>query len=289
MYIPKNSMLNPDREGTVRRRKQKSPIRKPNSVAIVSVVLLFLLFAALVLNKNENPPTPKMYAHDLEKLWSWSDSIMAGGAASAKWTLRFDAVLGEERQLEELSDVLFSNGDGRIMTERIVTNGGDSVSGRFPEPLGQGEAKGLLSLHQTRQQGKGTGVILLLEAEVGDATEQGLQAALKQVGGFLSEWTQDWTLTMKTHGYSEKTGGAKKLERIALGRVLEQYADEGTLSVTMLSDGLLSSKGLDDDRVANLQVAEHRSTETGREELTIGVPLITGDFSSVRLNEGDAE
>ncbi|QNK59640.1 hypothetical protein [Paenibacillus sp. PAMC21692] len=291
MYVPRNSLLNRNVAEAARHGGSRSP-RNKYGVAFASAMLVLLLIAALVLQKSESKDqaaAPARYAHDLAQLWSWSDSVFVGGAKTAEWTLRFDAALSEGMSLAQLSDSVFSDADGVIKTERIVTNGGNSVSGQYTALIGESTDAARLSLHQTGQSGNGMTVILLLESGVEDSTEQGLQAALKQLGSLLAKMSDEWTLTMKTHGYSDKQEGAKTLERIARGRILEQYEDGGTRSVTMLSDALLSSKALGHNRHANLQVAEHSSTETARNELTIGVPLISGDFSSVRTTEERAD
>lgn len=290
MYIPRKSLLNLNDEKTFRTSRLRNPLKR-HGVAFASVMLVLLLLAAMMLQKTESKEqsaAPARYAHDLQQLWSWSDSVMAGGAESAEWTFRIDTVLSAGKTLDQLSDMVFTDRVGGIPSERIVTNGGLSVSGQFPVQLGGNADAARLSLHQTGQADTDNGIpaMLLLESGVGGATVQGLQAALRQLGSVLADLTEEWTLTMKTHGFTNKQEGAKTVERIAMGRVVEQYEDGGTRSVTMISDALLSSMALDRNRHANLQVAEHRSTETELNELTIGVPLITGDFSST---QGTAE
>ncbi|MHA6485484.1 hypothetical protein ACX1C1_26675 [Paenibacillus sp. strain BS8-2] len=288
MYVPRNSLLNLDGTSPKTRGRRRS-LRNKYSVVFVSAALVLLLLTALLIQRTGSPDTSEAlttrYAHDLGQLWSWSDSVMSGGATNAEWTLRYDAVLSDKVGLGDLSDAVFASTGGKIETERMVTNNGNSISGQFPGNLGTGETKAMLSLHMTEEQGAEHAVILLLESGIEGATEQGLQTALTRLGAILSDTTQKWTLTMKTHGYSDTQGAADKLERMALGKVQEQYEDGGTRSITMLSDGLLTTKALDQRRRANLQVAVHHSTEAARDELTIGVPLISGDFSSVTAVE----
>lgn len=286
MYIPRKSLLNLNDAKTAGIRRNRNLLNK-HGVAFAGVILVLLLFAALLLQKTESKEqsaAPARYAHDLEQLWSWSDSVMAGGAMSAEWTFRIDAVLSADKTFGQLSDRAFSDRADGIVSERVVTNEGRSVSGQFPIKVGGNAAPVRLSLHQTGLADNGNGIptILLLESGVNGATVQGLQAALEQLGSILADMGGEWTLAMKTHGFTDEQAGAKKVERIAMGRVLEQYEDGGTRSVTMISEALLSSMALDHYRHANLQVAEHRNTETELNELTIGVPLITGDFSSAQ-------
>ncbi|MNR38216.1 hypothetical protein D3C85_1562980 [compost metagenome] len=59
---------------------------------------------------------------------------------------------------------------------------------------------------------------------------------------------------------------------------LETYDEDGTFSATMFTGKLRHRAELDGRRNANLQVSEHDNTERDAVELTIGVPLISGDF-----------
>lgn len=61
------------------------------------------------------------------------------------------------------------------------------------------------------------------------------------------------------------------------GEVLETYRDQGTLSYSLFSEDFDAGIHSRDQRL-NLQVAVHRDSESGGLKVTVGTPIITGEY-----------
>ncbi|MDQ6423374.1 YwmB family TATA-box binding protein [Paenibacillus sp. LHD-117] len=279
MYVPRKSLLNLENDNVAKpKRKPPSPFKKKHGVAGASALLIVLLLIALLLNKSDpqnQAPDAEKDSHDLNQLWTWSHSLLAGGAEAADWMIRWDAVLQPDSSFSQLAAKLYANEKGEA-TEKFVTNEGKTIKGPFPATW-----DGSLSMHETETTDQGVAVIVLLETDQGIVSKEELLESTESIAAILAQHSSDWKITLKSYGFAKSADAAKELERITMGRVMEQYEDGGTRSVTLLTDKLLASQSLDGYRHANLQVAEHRNTENDRMEVTIGVPLITGDFSDV--------
>ncbi|MDF2834521.1 MAG: TATA-box binding protein [Paenibacillus sp.] len=278
MYIPRNSLLNLERNSAANpssRRRRHSPHRGKFSMAAAAILLVALLLAAALLQKSgpeSEPLSAKPLLQDMDQLWEWNEQLLAGGSEEADWSVRWDGILTGDQSLTGLSRELFADAEGKS-TDKQVSQGGKSIAGSYP-----GDWGGRLALHETERTAKGTAVVVLLENEDGAVSRAQLREAVQTIAAVLAQHTSEAKATIKSHGYSRMPGAGSELARIAMGRVLEQYEDGDTRSVTLSTDKLLAEQPLDKYRYANLQLSEHRNTENGRTELTIGIPLLTGEF-----------
>ncbi|GKU76077.1 hypothetical protein [Paenibacillus sp. L3-i20] len=275
MYIPENSHFNLG--GATKIGRKPSPKKKIYSLVIGFVVLVVMLITALLLSKAESEAKLANISvpYDLEQLWGWSDEVLEAGAGSAEWTLRWDVTTTSKSAFKELTANLFKEENGD-MTNKVITNGGKSIRGEVSR-LG-----GILSIHIPEEAGGVDHLLVMLEASSGDGSLQKLLASAAIIGEELALVSSYTDTSMKVHGFAKSKDAVKQLERLSLGKVVEDYEDGGTWSVTLNSSKLLSSQSLDNKRSANLQISAHDHTERKMTELTIGIPLITGDFSSTK-------
>ncbi len=280
MYIPRNSLLNLEREPSAKpnaRRRRTSPYRGKYSMAGAAILLVALLLAAALLQKSapqSEPLSAKPLLQDLDQLWDWNEQLLTGGSASADWSIRWDGILTDGQSLSGLSDELFADAEGNP-TDKQVSQGGKSIAGAYP-----GVWEGRLALHESERTTKGTAFVVLLQTAngAGAGSREQLREAARTVASVLGQHASEGKATIKSHGFSRMKDAGDELARITMGRVMEQYEDGETRSITLSTDKLLSEQPLDQYRYANLQLSEHRNTENGRTELTIGIPLLTGEF-----------
>ncbi|MBH5317560.1 hypothetical protein I6N90_06980 [Paenibacillus sp. GSMTC-2017] len=275
MYIPKNSQFNP--AGTSTTSDKPAQKKKLYSIAIAFGVLAITLIAGIMISKaeSESELAIKIVPNDLEQLWKWSDEVLVEGAGTAEWTLRWDFTTTSKTALKELTASLFQEENGDI-PNKLITNEGKTVRGEV-ERLG-----GLLSIHAPDETEQSNQLFVLLESSNATRTLQQLLSSAALIGDELIKVTSHANTSMKVHGFARSQEVVKEMERLSLGRVVEEYKDKGTWSVTLDSSSLLSSQPLGSDRYANLQVAAHEHTERKMTELTMGIPLITGDFASTK-------
>lgn len=277
MYMPENKVWKSGDEFLIKRK----PARKKRTFGIVGalILLLLLLAAALLMNKSEQDvvrSTQEKLSYDLAKLWSWSDATVAGGAKAADWHLRWDVNSDDQDAFNNIIELLFRDAKGQPIS-KTATKNGNSVQGDSPIYGG-----GLLSVHVAERTEEDVSLIVLLDlrSNSGLSLEE-LLASAEDISHHLSTVSPSYTASMKTHGFTDRSDAATEIERLAQGKVLEQYKEDGTRSVTLSSRSILSVKQLDQGKYANVQVSVHRHTERDELELTIGVPLITGEFGSV--------
>lgn len=125
-------------------------------------------------------------------------------------------------------------------------------------------------------------VVVRLEGTSGKAAEMiSLQSILSDS---LSGWDKDGLWTTKAQGawklpaeeasHETKLSGA--VEDTLKGQVTSIYKDLGIVSMTFRSE-LLPVKASKEDATA-LQTAYQQDTETGEWKLSIGAPMLTGEF-----------
>ncbi|WP_182914176.1 YwmB family TATA-box binding protein [Paenibacillus sp. 1011MAR3C5] len=286
MYIPEKSALHLGTASSAQAAKRK-PARKNRffGMAGAFVLLTILILLALLLSKSDtqNQPAINQLSHDLSKLWGWADETMQGGASTADWHLRWQVDVAVPGDYERLAELLFVDPDGKP-TERKVLNEGKTMQGRW---LGQG---GVLSLHMVEETESGARLMVMLDRDAdSDARLNELVADVKGIAGRIGQISQHVTGSVKSHGFVSSPEMASRLERLSQGKALEEYQDRGTRSTTYSSALLQTSQPIGRGRTANLQIAVHEHTEMQSTELTIGVPLITGEFGAVEAAEEPAD
>lgn len=292
MYVPKNSMLqlgSKERASGANRpgmRPGGPGARKGgrNRAAILAVSLLLVVLAAAAVLQAQGEGKagrPAALLHDLERLWTWCGQVMEGGSEQAEWTIRWDWTspghAGEA--MDEAAGLLLRDAKGGPL-DKLVTNDGKSASSEWPG------GAAVLSVHAAEEYSTGTGMFALLTIKANSGTTlKEAEETAKLVSSRIRETAPSFKAGIKARGYAEPSAAAQ-LERLSLGRVLERYDENGTVSVTLASDLLQSSQSLDSTRTANLQIASHLHTEReGQAELTVGVPLLSGDFAATTSSD----
>lgn len=239
------------------------------------MLLVLLVLAALLLSKanTRNEVASNHLEHDLSQLWGWSDEILVGGAADTDWHLRWRVSVSDTAEFERLSEDLFATRDGEP-APKTVLNGGSSVQGEWRA------GQGLLSLHLVEETDKGAELLVMLDRSGdGNARLTQLISAAKEISNVVSGIGATSVETgIKAHGFASGPEAAGKLERLSQARLLEEYRDKGTVSYTYRSAILQASQSIGGGRNANIQIALHQNTERTETEITLGVPLITGEF-----------
>lgn len=278
MYMPENKVWKSGEEFSIKRK----PARKRHTIGIAGalLLLLLLLLAALLMNQSEQAEKPAQdkLSHDLAKLWSWNDAVSAGGAQSADWHLRWNLNAEDHDAFERLVSLLYRDADGQPIS-KTVTKDGNSAQGDAPV------YGGVLSVHVVERTEEGVSIVVLLDRKgMSGLSLNELLASAEGISSQITSITRGYTASMKSHGFTNRPDAAVEIERLAQGKVLEQYEEDGTQSVTLSSGSLLLEQQLEQGKLANVQVSIHEHTERDELELTIGVPLITGEFGSVFEN-----
>ncbi|MCR2802275.1 YwmB family TATA-box binding protein [Paenibacillus soyae] len=273
MYMPENKGWSGT---TVPKRRGSSPRKQRVSVAGALVLLLLLIVAALLMNKPESESAHSGMSHDLGKLWEWTDAALNGGAEASDWHLRWRLETNNAKAFDELVDTIFRDDKGRELV-KTVTNGGLSVHGEVPA---YGGAR--ISVHRAEQTEEGEVLMVLLDRKGGSGlTLKELDASAAAVAELLEAVTPDLQPSIKTHGYAASEEAGRRIERLAQGKEVERYDDGRTTSLTLRSAILRLSQPMGNGRSANMQIAVHPNTERDEAEITVGVPLLTGEFGSV--------
>jgi hypothetical protein len=230
--------------------------------------------------------------HDLQTLWEWSDSQLAGGAESGNWSLRWEAT-GERGLANQLVELLFTDEEGKQL-DKLVQNQGRTVSGfslayggQLSVSLLEGDERQekVLLLFTTKPGGDGAAGPQSANAATSSApkeerlgkadlqrAEAGLSQMLKREGAALSA-------SMKVQGQAARDNAVDELIKQANGKQIDSYEEGGTVSATLYSGQIRSLVDLGRGQLANVQIAAHKQTGNGNTALTIGIPIITGDYS----------
>lgn len=278
MYMPENKMWKSGEEFALKPKPSKK--KQTFGIAGALLLLLILIVAALLMNKSGQDVklSQDKLSHDLAKLWSWSDEVMTGGAQSADWHLRWNVEAEEPEAFDNLVALLFRDAEGQPIPKNVTTDG-KSAQGESPV------YGGTLSVHAAESRGAGVSLVVLLDVRgsIGLSLDE-LLASSEQLSRQLSAISSRMTVSMKTHGFTAQSDAAAEIKRLAQGKVQEEYNEEGTRSVTFSSGSILSAQQLQRGRFANVQVSVHQHTEREEQELTIGIPLITGEFGSTFMD-----
>ncbi|MHA7964714.1 hypothetical protein ACX93W_11260 [Paenibacillus sp. CAU 1782] len=265
---------------------------------VAGLLLAGLLVLGFFMNRDVAAPVSPIKAveHDMRLLWDWSDGLLEGGAANADWSIRVDAEMSgtdyeTAKQGTGDSGLAFGETTGiarRLASEwfaggasgmgaTVVRNEGRSATVTSPE-----FSDVAITIHDAGFEDGKIRLVLLLEHSGqagGEATPDSLLTAASRLAEKIESRVAIVGTSFKVHGFTRTEGAAQSLQRLALAENLEVYNEEGTFSATMFSGKLRHAAGLGGRRSANLQVSEHNYTESDSVELTIGVPLISGDFS----------
>lgn len=254
----------------------------------MALVLILLAAAALAMiyqAKNgagadaasTAPGRESAVPQDIERLWTWTDAELSGGAPNASWHLRFDAAAS----VEDVERIALLLGIKALASDGTST-GPDEKDG-LRGNLWQGgtvHGGGTLSLWAKRSGSESSDAALVIRYDHGaKASLHALLAQADAVLGAAADTGLEAKLTLKVHGYAIRGDSMSRLADLAGAESRDRYKDGGTVTQTYFTPLLKASVVLNNGKKGNLQLAAHNDTESGRIELTAGVPLITGDYS----------
>lgn len=274
MYMPENKEWSG--KAALKRRNFSSK-KQSISVAGALVLLLLLIVAAMLMKESDANSATGSMSHDLGMLWEWTDASLNGGAEASDWHLRWRLETKDAGDFDELTTILFRDDEGREIG-KTVTNDGLSIQGEVPAYGGA-----TISIHRAEQTEDGTVIMVLLDRKGGSGlTLAELQGSAGAMAAALAGVSPDPQMSIKTHGYADSAEAGERIERLAQGKEVDRYDDGGTTSsVTLRSSILRASQPLGHGQTANMQIAVHENTEQDKAEITVGIPLLTGEFGSV--------
>jgi len=270
MYIPKKMPPVSHRLSAKQRAKQT----KAGVIAALIVILLSAAWAMWQADRapRDAAPAEQMLQHDLQELWLWSDKLMKSGSKGAEWTIRWN-VTGKDGAMKELVQKLFTDEQGKAINN-LEQNEGKTVSGAIPAYSGR------ISINLVQTDGQREQLMVLLEAS-------GLQLLNKNV---LFKATADiseqiafispaFTSSLKVQGYTGHDQTINRMVKLTNARSVDRYEDGGTISETFFTRMLHSAIFVENGKSANFQIALHKETNSNNTELTIGIPVISGEYS----------
>lgn len=276
MYFPKETTFVPKRPFV----KQNSKKRKAGIVVALLVILIGASAALWQADRNteEEAIAEQMLIHDVQVLWEWSDAQLKSGSIGADWTIRWN-VKGDKGAMSALVKKLFIDEKGKDI-EKTVQNDGKTVSG-VDAAIG-----GRISISLIGNDYESEQLMLLLETNPAlllDKTRL-LQAA-ESISKEIVRISPDFTSSMKVQGYTENKLAAEQLKKQVNAKQIDRFEDGGIMSEMLFTSMLRSAIAVGGGKSANLQIAVHQERNSDQIALTIGVPIITGDYSPVAGDE----
>ncbi|NIK76354.1 hypothetical protein FHS15_001461 [Paenibacillus castaneae] len=276
MYFPKETTFVPKRPFV----KQNS--KKPKA-GIVVALLVILIGAAAALwqadkKTEEEAIAEQMLNHDLQVLWETSDVQLKSGSIGADWTIRWN-VKGDKGAMNALVKKLFIDEKGKDI-EKIVQNDGKTVSG-VDDAFG-----GRISISLIGNDYESEQLMLLLETNPALLLDKiRLLQAAESISKEVVRISPDFTSSMKVQGYTENKLAAEQIKKQVNAKQIDRFEDGGIMSEMLFTGMLRSTIDVGGGKSANLQIAVHQERNSDQIALTIGVPIITGDYSAVARDE----
>lgn len=257
---------------TPQSKKQKRVKKEPGWKIVVSFIIIFgLMFCAWVQEKSTAEPGVEDYhISDFSQLWKWGDALLQDGSDSGEWSFRWNIHLASSN-IEQLSESFFTDAKGEIMPKNIRKNG-QIIDGK-------GAIKGSQIQLSVIKEGNGQDAIILLQIEQGNKNGfDGVKRYLTKIHNTILEQDAKATFSMKVFGVANAKDSLKTLQQLSVGQLLDTYEDEGTKSNTLYTNMIYNNIWLNDEKIANVQLSQHSSNLNGEKTITIGIPLISGEF-----------
>lgn len=270
MYIPKETKH-------VRRRLSAKQRAKQTRLGVILALLVILLSAGWAMRQSDaashtTGSSAKLLQHDLQSLWQWSDDQLRGGSEAANWTLRWN-VTGRSGSMQELIHIFFVDDKGETIA-RVEKNEGKTVTGTVPT------YGGLVSINLIQADDENEQLMVLLETNRSlPLTKNLLLQASSDISKKLALISPVFTSSMKVQGYTEQKQVTQRLVKLTNASLVDRYEDGGTISETYYTRMLRSAIAVENGKSANFQVAVHDEKNTKNTALTIGIPVITGEYS----------
>ncbi|MGO4543650.1 YwmB family TATA-box binding protein [Paenibacillus sp. 2TAB23] len=270
MYIPNQNV--PARHRlSAKQRAKRTKQGVLLALAVISVCAIWAIWQAGHAPK-ETTSAEQLLQHDLKALWEWSDDQVKGGSDGASWSIRWD-VTGKAGSMQELVLQLFTEEKGEAV-DKVVGNEGKTVSGLVAKYGGK------VSLHLIQKDDQSEQLMVLLEtAGTASIERESLLQKSADISSKIALISPAFTSSMKVQGYTKHDQTIQRMTRLTDAKTIDRYEDAGTISETFYTRMLHSVIPVENGKSANFQVALHKDTDTGNTELTIGIPVITGEYS----------
>ncbi|CAM4380814.1 YwmB family TATA-box binding protein [Paenibacillus alkaliterrae] len=276
MYVPKEHL-------PVKKRLTAQQRSKRTKAGVWLAFIVLAIGAAWGVWEAERAPrdattAEQMLQHDLQALWTWSDDQLKNGSMGADWTVRWNAT-GKSGTMMELASKLLTDEKGKSV-DKLLQNEGRTVTGTVPAYGGRISIS-IVEEGEDREQ-----LMLLLETVHAQPLEKkNLLEATASISEELVSSGASFTSSMKVQGPSISGQAVQELRKLANAQSIDRYEDGGTVSETFYSGMLRSTIDTGSGNLANLQIALHKVTNSDYADLTIGIPVITGDYSSAAANQ----
>jgi hypothetical protein len=270
MYIPAKTVPKRQRLSAKQRAKQ-------TRAGILLALLVILISASWAIWQADRAPrdttsAEQVLQHDLQALWEWSDDQIRGGSQGANWSIRWN-VTSKGGSMKELEQKLFVDEKG-IASDKIEQNEGKTVTGALPRYSGN------LSISLVKGDIRNEELMVVLETSGSQPIDQKkLLQATSDISEQLVLLSPAFTSSMKVQGYTDHEQAIQRLMRLTDARSIDRYEDGGTISETFYTRMLRSAIVVENGKSANFQIALHKDTNSDNTELTIGIPVITGEYS----------
>ncbi|MEV5026315.1 YwmB family TATA-box binding protein [Paenibacillus sp. LPE1-1-1.1] len=270
MYIPNKAMPAQHRM-SAKQRAKRTKVGIILALTVISVCAAWALWQA-DRAPRETTPAEQQLQHDLQALWTWSDDELKSGSEGADWAIRWN-VTGKAGTMKEVVQQLFTEAGGTAIS-KVVQNEGKTVSGKMAQYGGS------LSIHLVQTDEQTEQVMVLLDTTLSPLIQKKtLMDAASDISAKLALISPAFTSSMKVQGYTKQKQAIQRLTRMAEAKSVDRYEDAGTISETYYTRLLRMSVAVENGKSANLQVALHKETNSENTELTIGIPVITGEYS----------
>ena len=275
-------MMTPNYESQKKKKvkaKAKNKNRN-NRKASIKLLLSFVLVVALMLTawiqekSSAGQRTDEPALQDFAQLTEWGDKLLQGGSGDGQWSFRWDLLM-PSGTMEEISNQVFRTDKGTLLPKNI-RNHGDIIDGEAE--LTASTIK--LVRTQSDKLAEKVTITLLVEADQLEKLSQ-LKDYVSKLHQILREKDQNLQMSMKVFGKANNNNAIESLKQLAVAQTVEEYRDQGTRSVTLFTARIKQYRWLNNEKMANLQVSLHENSITGEYDLTIGVPLISGEFGEV--------
>ncbi|MDQ8738165.1 YwmB family TATA-box binding protein [Paenibacillus sp. LHD-38] len=270
MYIPNKTM-------PIRHRMSAKQRAKRTKAGILLALLVISVCAVWAMWQADRAPRETTTAeqqlqHDLQALWTWSDDELKGGSEVGDWAIRWN-VTGKAGTMNGLVLQFFTEAEGKAIG-KVVQNEGKTVSGMITKYGGS------LSINLVQGDDQSEQLMILLDTTLSTLIEKNtLMDATADISAKLAQISPAFTSSMKVQGYTKQNQTLQHLKRLTDAKSVDRYEDAGTISETFYTRMLQMAIAVENGRSANLQAALHKETNSENTALTIGIPVITGEYS----------
>lgn len=275
MMTPSYDQPNKKKQPKRKQNNKKQTSRLPWKLMLSMLLVIILMLTAWIQEKSiSGNQADEATIQDLEQLMNWSQELMDGGAMNGQWSFRWDATL-LNGTMEEVADELFITPKGELLPRNIRQHG-NAIDGQWQLP------GSTIKLVRTEQDKIAEKVSIMLQVdsnELGKTSE--LKKYIQNLQRLLQSKDQNVQMNIKVFGQAKHKQALTDLKRLAVAQTIEEYADRGTNSVTFFSNQIKQYRWLSSGKMVNIQASLHKSSIDEQYTLTLGIPLISGEFGEI--------